>query len=345
MAQGLVLLDDPVQIDPGTWNNSTWTDVDVSASVGADAVGVLIQITTSAGLDVTVGARKNGSTDTTIVGAIDANAQKNAILLAGLDVNKIFEIYSTSAEDCNLYLIGYMDGDSAFDDNSTNLTPGSTGWQNVDFSAYAPLGATVAWVTITCTADFGNKTIGIRKNIGAGEDTDTFLFNLHGIAVAGINAFPIPLDANRTADISISSTTLIDIFYFGYSKDIVMLNNKSTLVGNTENAWTDEDLTALTDATANGALFLNKKSDTASNKVLGGRKNGSSTDTEATKPMIYGAGGMMWACKLDTDNIYEYFISTSTSETRYLLGYTYEAGGGTEQAKVGWKTLLGVGQG
>jgi len=91
----------PVDVSPG--KAGPW--VDVSSYVPKDTTGVTLQVV-STDTDREYGVRKNGSTDTWMLGDYTAKGDCHTWLMTGLNANRIFEVY-TEDTGVTIYLIGY----------------------------------------------------------------------------------------------------------------------------------------------------------------------------------------------------------------------------------------------
>jgi len=185
MASGFNFLTNAIDKTPVT--KDSWTDVDVSGDGVPDgSTGVILEVRhNGSNYPVNAGFRKNGSTDDYVlqVGIADtAYPQVNGVFV-GLDGNRVFEAkVGTNVE---VWLIGYTDSTQTLETNIVDVTPGSTGWQDIDLSSYIPVDATgvimmIRWVNATGNPFEG----GVRRN--GSSDTNS----LCGIQI--LSSIPYP---------------------------------------------------------------------------------------------------------------------------------------------------------
>jgi hypothetical protein len=117
--------------------DSSWEDIDLTASLGADAgdvAGVYFWVDFT-GASIDFGLRKNGESGVTMVGR---GSNNSAIMAAAaLDTGDILEAYSTDASSTGLYPLFYwLNSEAEFLAVPQDVTPGSTGWQSVALGSY-----------------------------------------------------------------------------------------------------------------------------------------------------------------------------------------------------------------
>lgn len=157
------------------------------------------------------------------------------------------------------------------------ISPGSTGWQDVDVSAYVPVGAT--GVILHCVnSSANNRAFGLRKNGSTDNRTSNLQAVKHMWAAIGV-------DSNRILEINLANVTDIDVYLVGYyTSDAVFFTNATDKSLGSTGSWYDIDISGDTGAyTAIGAIF--EINGVASSYNYGLRKNGS-TDNRAAQYVV-----------------------------------------------------------
>ena len=183
--------------DKSTANTGVWEDVDISGDTGADtAIGAILEYVGSATTSVTIGLRKNGSTDNRVT-----HGEVHAVFIIGVDGSEIFEqqIGTTAAD---IFLVGYIKSNAVFNTNATDRSLGSTG----------------AWTDLTALPS--GAIGGIYETIGSEATTEEMGLRANGSAEAIIfrfrHAWPVvKCDASQLVEHYIESTA-VDLFEVGY---------------------------------------------------------------------------------------------------------------------------------
>ena len=185
-------------VDSGITSDFTWTDVNISATTGADtataAIGYFNQTGTSGGL---WGVRKNGSTDT-----MGENAKAGGGFIIGCDGSEIFEGYTADDTTRKIKIVGYMTAGVTADTNATDVSLGSTG-SYIDLAAL-PSGALGG---IYYTSPNGSNSFNWRKN---GDSTDRYQ-RANNNSTFGV----VECDASQLVEGKIVNTA-VDFFQIGY---------------------------------------------------------------------------------------------------------------------------------
>jgi len=284
----------PVEVTPGT--ASAWTDVDVSAYVPAGATGVVLHIVNkNAGSGLSIGVRKNGSTDNRYDGIYQFNHEWAAV---GIDANRILEAYVGSITDIDIWLVGYTTSGVTFFTNAYDKSLSTTSaWTDIDCSAVAPNA-----IGLIFEANGPGYGQGIRKN-GSSD-------NRHLQPYSHI-WYIIGCDASQIVEGWIDNA-VIDFFLVGYITDGCVFNTNAPDVSlGTAGSWLD--LTALP---ANSVMgFIEVYSNTV-DSGYGLRKNGSAED-------IFGDicyGTLRGIVECDASQIIEGKVE-SLSTDFFVLGY------------------------
>lgn len=191
----------------------SWLDVDVSANIPADAVGVIVQlVNTNASSNRTGGVRKNGSTDTFPYGRVWP-VNNHQYQVCGVDANRIFEAYIDNVE-VKVWLIGYFKAPVSFEDNAVSYALGSTSvWTDIAVTGgAAPANADGAMWLIKETTSGIYQDSGVRKNGSASESYGRQ-------PETSCLAFFCGLDASRVAEGKISDLS-VDHYVIGYAKPV-----------------------------------------------------------------------------------------------------------------------------
>lgn len=100
--------------------NNSWQVLDLSASVPAGALGVIVEVFVNVSGTYNYGLRKNGSSDNRITPSLNKHNQFTAII--GCDTDRKIEIYKQVAN-VLFYLLGYITDGATFLLNATDITP------------------------------------------------------------------------------------------------------------------------------------------------------------------------------------------------------------------------------
>jgi len=261
----------PVDVTLAIEDVDKWTDVDVSACLGADAgsaTGVLIHVVNDSSYDeASCGLRKNGSTDDR-KDELDNNTHSWA--LVGIDSNDIFEAYCHRIDRFKLYLVGYTKSGVTFLTNGVDKTPGSANeWVDMDCSSEAPSAIGLIFET------FGSvgKDLGCRKE-GSTDDRTLVVYKERNCFSAIIGC-----DASQVAEGYRGSTTFGSKFYLiGYVTDGCTFNTNATdLSLDDVDSWID--LSSLPSGAVMGFIEITS---TGASYNYGLRKNGTDEDIYQT---------------------------------------------------------------
>jgi len=314
MGSGFNFFANAIDITPATID--AWTDVDVSAHIPAGSTGVILDLhCTVAQLYVSV--RKNGSTDDRSANhRLSANVHRGAWI--GVDANRIFEAKIDTA-DAKIWLVGYTDENVTFETNAIDKSLGTTGaWTDIDISANAPSGSTGVICEIVNTHATSHYIGVIRKN-GSSDDRTANSKVRAKHCVYGLCG----LDASYIFEGYIEAVD-VDFYVVGYTKaPIVFFTNAIDKSLTITGSWLDIDLTADTEAAADGAIWQIHNL-AAAIRYGELRKNGSSDDRSASAGLLANCHCCL-GVGLDTDNICEGYISDTTVDF-YLMGYCKPAG-------------------
>lgn len=186
-------------------STGTWETVDVSLdcpSLPADAAGVMLVVINSSSSEGLLGIREGGNTAYTQTAYIENHNRQAAY--AALNSNYEIDVYRAGSN-YDVYLIGYFTSDYSEVATPVDITLSSTGSdQNVDVSAYAPLGAKFAVVELT-----GPDTRG-GAFAYTGDGT-----NFEGYSNAHLWAL-VPLDANDTFNCQLESVIDQTLYLIGF---------------------------------------------------------------------------------------------------------------------------------
>ncbi|HLA88485.1 MAG TPA: hypothetical protein VJL10_10710, partial [Anaerolineales bacterium] len=241
----------PVEITPAS--TSAWTDVDVTAYVGADAgsvAGVMLQIVNvSSSTEFTWGVRKNGSTDT-LTAVIEDGGHTFAAI--GVDSGDIFECYVTSTTSIDIYLVGYiLTSEGSFFTNAVDksLTVADA-WTDVDISG--DTGADTAKVAFLLVHQSGAGSLewGLRQN----GSTDNIRETATTTGWVDLRGAMIGVDANEIFEGYIGVTS-IDFYLVGYlTANVTTFTNRIDYTGAVQLSYIDVDFSADIPAGNDGAF-------------------------------------------------------------------------------------------
>ena len=314
MGSGFNFFTDGIDKTPATTGN--YVDVDCSGDIPSGSTGVILKIVNTDSSVRGARVRENGSTFIRTQ-KVDANGLVNAFV--GVDSDLIFEAYIETTL-VKIYLIGYTDENVDFFLFPIEKSPTATGWQDVDASADIPEGST----GVICSIDNSHASTvyygGIRKNGSSDE------YPYGGITPSYCVYYQLcGVDVNRVFEAKLSNTSYVNIFLWGYTKSpITFFDNGISKALTGINAWTDIDVTADTEATADGAILFIKN--TSTTKYKGDiRKNGS-TDNHTANSSLFNTGCRGAAIGMDSEQIFEGWINNVQVDF-YLIGYCKPAVG------------------
>lgn len=186
-----------------------------------------------------------------------------------------------------------------------NVTPSSSGWQDVDASSYIPSGATGVIVHIV-SGTLGSN-IGLRKNGSTDNRTEAIDAEQHMWAMVGV-------DTNRIFEAYRPSVAPSTYYLVGYTTtDASFFTNAVSKSISTSGSWVDVDISGDTGGdTAIGAVIEFSTSLYEGNV----RKNGS-TDNRYNSTI---KADHTWAIiGVDANEIFEVIVESTT--TIYIVGY------------------------
>ena len=223
--------DRTANVTPGV--ASSWQDVDVSAYVPTDAVGVLLDIVSTNNAYKTC-VRPNGSTND--LSTLTHGASQRAFV--AIDDNDIFECYVSSLAGTDVYLLGYVTDEWVFRENWVDVTGSTTGsYVDVDVSASVPAGACAALLEITNSmVATGLLEINIRQN-GSSDDLK------HDLLYGGHSYVVVALDDDRIFE-SYRESSYNHVYLVGYiTSGFVPLSDAVEKPYGSAGAWLDVDTT------------------------------------------------------------------------------------------------------
>jgi hypothetical protein len=284
--------------------------VNVSAYVPVGATGVIVQELNLTGAGWQYGIRKNGSTDTWMIGKNTARNPSTLFLMTGLDANRIFEVY-TGNTGVKTYLLGYTMSGVTFFTNAIDKSLGTTGtYQDVDISANTGGDTAIGAIfTVNETGASGTyDNYALRKK----GSTDDYYSELRG---ASATTQLVGVDAGEVAQMKIQST-LNDLYLSGYvTSGAVFFTNavdKSTAI---TGSYVAVDITGDLQGgdDANGALLEVVAGTTTGSFAV--RPNGETYDYYSDTRHIGAIVG------IDGGDIFEQKIQLASHDL-YLTGYT-----------------------
>ncbi|MDP6821975.1 MAG: hypothetical protein QF554_01630 [Dehalococcoidia bacterium] len=200
-----VYLSTPVDVSPAT--TGSWTTVDVSANVDADATGVILFLDATAN-DTTYGIREVGSSFSDITHRLEG--ESNGMYFVGIDTNDQFDIYLEDAS-IVVYLIAYTEQSVVYyTDDVAVADPAINGWRDIDADTYSISEAANGLILYAQNNRNSKVDFGIRKN-GSTDDFDRELpAQAHlqgGVGIDTDNIWEEFIDRTDT-DISIAAYTV-----------------------------------------------------------------------------------------------------------------------------------------
>ncbi|OGO67960.1 MAG: hypothetical protein A2Z37_01800 [Chloroflexi bacterium RBG_19FT_COMBO_62_14] len=297
----------PVDVSPGT--ALAWVDVDVSAYLPSGATGVILQMQNPALVtQYQYGVRKNGSTDTWMVGTKNtARGAATLFFMTGVDANRIFEVYTQDVT-VKTYLLGYTMAGVTFYTNAIDksLTTTAT-YQPVNISADTGGDTAIGAIFTINETGVGAAAYALRKN---GSIND-FYTQIRG-SEATVQL--VGVDAGEVAQMKIANLSL-DLYLTGYvTSGAVFFTNAVDKSTATLGSYVGVDITADLQGAddANGA-FLEVVTSTSGDFAV--RRSGATYD-------YYGETRHIGAITaIDASDIFEQKIELASHDL-YLTGYT-----------------------
>jgi len=298
-----------------------WVEVDLSSYLPSEATGCIIEATLQPGTTGdTVQIRKKGSTDN-LVAAAGIRTSAHIILMSGVDSNRKIEAYIDAAAD-KLKLIGYFTWETFFT-NYIEVTPGTTGWRDVDVSAHVPAGTTGVILDIQ-NVDTSNRYYAVRKK-GSTDDRSTLRIHqgCHTYAVVGV-------DNNRQFQAYIEVVGKVRIYLVGYTGPtgvggkLGYFTNAPGVADPPINTWTDRDANDYGVPTNATGIIVEIANPPSNAHYQGAIRENGGTDSWITYSDIEMVHHVYLACGLDADGVFEYRIE-DTDVGSYIVAYFYPA--------------------
>ena len=163
--------DVPPDVTPVT--TGSWTTVDVSAHVDADADGVILLVDSISAVDEDYGIREVGSGFATT--SLELEEFSNTMYLVGIDGADQFEVYIESG-DIKLYLVAQTKGSVVYYTDDTAVTDPTTGsWQQIDADTY---GVPAAANGLIFRMENTSLVLDQRLSVRHGDSTDNWNGNI-----------------------------------------------------------------------------------------------------------------------------------------------------------------------
>ncbi len=321
----------PVDVSPA---GTGWQTVDVSASVPANATGVIVQWQGEvSGADQDFGIRKMGSTDGQFQDA--AKADQQGWLMIGVDSSRRFEVYRQTTG-IKVYLVGYTMSGVKFFTNRIDKSTGTFSPTWADVSIAADTGTDTAIGAIFYVRGVpGTVNYAIRKK---GSTDDRF----YEARDEMINVVIIGEDGTETAQQKITGANLPNLYLVGYVTSGAVFFTNAILKTDTA-AYTDVDITAdIGTNDANGA-FLEISNTGANDRFVAVRPNG------ATYDFNLGVRHQFALVGIDSADIFEQKTANTSETLLHLTGYSlqgttavelqsFAASAGDSTVSVAWET-------
>ena len=191
------------------------------------------------------------------------------------------------------------------------VTPGSTGWQDVNVSSYVPVSTAGVLLHLINTSATSTLTWGVRKN----GSTDTRTGNSAGTAHTWVF---VGVDESRIFEANLSNISSLDIFLEGYitKEEGTFFTNAITKNPASTGSFQDVDISVETGSEKAVVAFFHVTGPTTLYK-FGLRENGSAADLKAD-----GRSSGFWGTfmSVDANEVLEIYRD-STSTNFYLVGY------------------------
>jgi len=319
MGAGLNFFTNAVEKTAGTAN--VWSDIDVSGDgVPAGSTMAIVEIVNEGGSTGKAGVRKKGSSDN-FTTYIEIISNGHIWAFVALDANRKFQAYAYSTTSVKYKVIGYCDSAVTAVDPPIEVTVDtSLAYTDVTLPEAAP--ANVVGVILRLTNEAAAKRRNFVRKKGSTDDRFSYSFIGDKCYIHAI----VGVDANEQYQQKAEAIADTKAYILAYLvAPITLFTNAVDISTGTAGSWVNNDVTANTDADANGAIFAFHGK---ANAILKGeaRKEGSSDDFYNNTQMwqyawIPGAIGM------DASQVFEQKIS-STSLDLYLLGWTKDVPSG-----------------
>lgn len=304
MPQGIT----PVNIT-SSLSSGTWQDIDADTYAGNhvdNVAGVMVQFITTA--DISIGVRKNGSTDARTESNTDEATMCNFTI--GVDASGIFEVYVSTTTGVVVWLMGILTQDEAtFLTNGVNISPSTGSWLDVDISGSTGGDtALVAFVELQKTSTSGQWYYGGRMN---GSTDSRYGNNSSSRRVHRVVA--IAVDGSEIFEWfqSITATMML----VGWLHDnVTTLTNGVFVTRPPDDVWTDINLSATIPSGKTGGYF-------EVYTQLGRNSSWRKDDTHPDASDKQVAHSYYPWIEIDGDRHIEGYVQTVASDL-YILGYT-----------------------
>ena len=195
-------------------------------------------------------------------------------------------------------------------DTITEISPGSTDWQDVDVTAYVDAGSTAGVLLEIVNTTGQEYSWGVRKN--GSTDTRT------GVLEDGSHTFTaVGVDSNDIFEFYCDNTAL-DLYIVGYisNSEGTFFTNAISNTPSSTNTWCDWDISSDTGGNTAVCVFgyCYNNSNTRDHGI---RQNGSTDDLKAS---IFQFDMRGFFCSVDANEVLEHYGS-SVSTTAYITGY------------------------
>ena len=295
-------LNNPINVTPAT--AGSWQDVDVSLYIPIGATGVIVQWVGELATNWDYGIRMNGSSDT--FGLRKAYGDAQGFLMAGVDGNRVFEVYTESTS-VTTYLIGYTMGGVNFFLNalqkSLSLT---TAWEDVDIGADTGADTAMGAIFTVVNTSASSREFGVRMKGSSDSRTNDLRLDTAVLSLIGV-------DTNEFAQFYREDAG-VELYLTGYvtSGAVFFMNavDKSTA---TTGSYVGVNITGdVGSDNANGAILEIANVNTRRTAL---RRNGALYD-------FYQDMSHTWALTaIDAANIFEQKIEVDDADL-FLTGYT-----------------------
>lgn len=321
MGSGLNFFANAIDVAPAI--EGSWQDVDVSSHIPVGATGVILylsEVPNGEGLD-RISVRKNGSSDDYY-----AKVGNSGGIIVGVDANRVFEAKVIVDSIFVIKLIGYTDSNVILFDNGIDKSTGTTGsYQDVDVSGDGVLSGATGAIFFFYNASTTDYDCALRKN-GSGDD---IYAEVEGSADDGVLWGISGLDASRVCEQKIEHTD-VDLKLIGYTKlPVIFFDNAEDVSLVPTGSWEDIDLTGITEAVADGAIF--SIINTAAAIYDHGLQRKDSTDDDITEIHTL---SLLWRyAGLNSGQVCEGYIE-DTSIDFFVRGYCKPAKGGAQYIRM-----------
>jgi hypothetical protein len=201
--------------------------------------------------------------------------------------------------------------------NHADVTPSSTGWQDVDVSSWVPASATGV---ILQAVNTGGSPVDflVRKKVASSPDAyvnEEIEANAHAWPMVGV-------DSNRVFQAYTEDSTSVQIYLIGYTgSGVTFFDNRLDVTPASTGSWLDVDISSATGSdTAIAAIVGVFGLDGGASTSFGMRKNGVAVpdDRYATVDGDHQTWGIVG---VDGSEVFENRTQNITSQKSYVYGY------------------------